>query len=136
MKYVLDTNTVSALIKGVPEATSRVRVLGRYDVAVPQPVLAEIEYGLARLSKSKRKARLVERWLVLSAELPRAPWSDAVSESFGAIKATLERKGSRLEDFDIAIAAHAYAHDATLATGDMAHMKRIPGLALEDWTKG
>lgn len=45
--YLLDTNAVSALMKGVPAVVDRLQTIPRADVAVPQPVLAEIAYGLA-----------------------------------------------------------------------------------------
>ena len=45
----------------------------------------------------------------------------------------LERRGTRIEDFDAAIAAHALALDATLVTADLDHMIRVPGLRVEDW---
>ena len=53
---------------------------------------------------------------------------------YGRIKATLEQRGIRIEDFDAAIAAHALAVDATLVTSDIAHMTRVPGLRVEDWS--
>jgi tRNA(fMet)-specific endonuclease VapC len=52
----------------------------------------------------------------------------------GRIKATLERRGTRIEDFDAAIAAHALALDATLVTANVDHMIRVPGLIVEDWS--
>jgi tRNA(fMet)-specific endonuclease VapC len=54
---------------------------------------------------------------------------------FGRIKATLERRGTRIEDFDAAIAAHALALDATLVTANIGHMIRVPGLRVEDWNR-
>jgi tRNA(fMet)-specific endonuclease VapC len=56
-----------------------------------------------------------------------------VSRAFGGIKVGLERKGQRLEDFDVAIAAHAVAHNAILVTSNVAHMSGIAGLEVEDW---
>ena len=47
------------------------------------------------------------------------------------IKASLERKGLRIEDFDVAIAAHALANDATLVTGNVKHMAGVTELKLE-----
>ena len=134
MKYVLDTNALSALMKGDARALARLRVAGRAETGIPQPVIAEIEYGIARLARSKRRRILQERFELLRAELPRCQWTDSVSERFGAIKATLEHKGQRIEDFDAAIAAHALADGSTLVTADLVHMVRVPGLALEDWT--
>lgn len=135
MKYVLDTNAVSALMKGEANVVKRLARLSRTDVVLPQPVIAEIAYGIARLPRSKRRDALQERFELIREELPRAVWSDDVSESFGTIKAELERKGLRIDDFDAAVAAHAVIKDAFLVTANVKHMVRIAGLKLEDWTR-
>jgi tRNA(fMet)-specific endonuclease VapC len=98
MKYVLDTNAVSALMKAEPQVVARLRDTNRADVVVPQPVIAEIAYGIERLPRSKRRHALQERFELICMELARSQWTDAVSERFGAIKAALERKGQRIED--------------------------------------
>ena len=133
--YVLDTNAVSALMKGTTAVVERLVATTPADVAVPQPVLAEIAFGIERLPRSKRRAALHSRFDLISAELPRAEWTDAVSQVFGRIKATLERRGTRIEDFDAAIAAHALALDATLVTANLGHIIRVPGLQVEDWNR-
>ena len=134
--HVLDTNAVSALMRGDQRAIERLRQLDRSEVAVPQPVLAEIAYGVARLPRSRRRADLERRADIIWSEIPRADWTDAVSTAFGTIKATLERSGNRIEDFDAAIAAHALAVGGTLVTANVEQMTRVPGLAVEDWTTG
>ena len=136
MKFVLDTNAVSALMKGEPRVIERLRQRSKEEVSVPQPVLAEIAYGIERLPKSKRKQSLQERFDLVRSELARSSWSDEVSECFGSIKATLEREGRRIEDFDPAIAAHAVAGGATLVTANLDDMARVPGLTVEDWSTG
>jgi tRNA(fMet)-specific endonuclease VapC len=133
VKYVLDTNALSALMKGDEAFLSRLAEQDRTDVAVPQPVLAEIAYGLERLPRSKRRTELTRRFEHLRAELTRATWTDDVSDAFGTIKQTLERQGQRIEDFDVAIAAQALGHGAVLVTADRAHMAR---LKVEDWGAG
>jgi predicted nucleic acid-binding protein len=100
LKYVLDTNAVSALMKGEPAAVEQLLAVHRDDVAIPQPVIAEIAYGIERFPRSKRRQRLQERFDLICSELARATWTDTVSERFGNIKATLERKDQRIEDFD------------------------------------
>ena len=136
MIYVLDTNAVSALMKGNPAVVDRLAATTQADVAVPQPVLAEIAFGIERLPRSRRRTSLQARFDLVCAELPRAEWTDAVSRSFGRIKATLERRGTRIEDFDAAIAAHALAFEATLVTANLDHLIRVPGLRVEDWSHG
>ena len=61
MKCVLDTNAISALMKSEPSAVARLARTSPPDVSVPQPVLAEIAYGIERLPRSKRRRRLQER---------------------------------------------------------------------------
>ena len=134
MKLVLDTNAVSALMKGEPHVIERLRQTSKAEISVPQPVLAEIAYGIERLPRSKRKEALRERFILVLSELARSNWSDDVSECFGSIKATLERKGQRIEDFDAAIAAHALARGEILVTANLDDMSRVPGLVVEDWS--
>jgi tRNA(fMet)-specific endonuclease VapC len=132
-KYVLDTNTLSFAMAGEPSVTKRLLAQARTDVLLPQPVIAEIEYGLARMQESRKKERLVERFQLFQEELQRVEWTDEVSLAFGQSKANLERRGVRLEDFDVAVAAHALAIDATLVTDNLGHMNRVSNLRIENW---
>lgn len=135
MTYVLDTNAVSALMKGSAAVVERLAATEPAAVSVPRPVLAEIAFGIERLPRSRRRAALQARFDLISVELPRAEWTDVVSQMYGRIKATLERRGTRIEDFDAAIAAHALALGATLVTSNLGHMTRVPGLRVEDWSR-
>jgi tRNA(fMet)-specific endonuclease VapC len=131
--YILDTNVVSALMKGSAGAVDRLAATAPAEVAIPQPVVAEIAYGIERLPRSKRRLALQGRFELVCSEVQRVAWTDDVSRAYGRIKATLERRGSRIEDFDAAIAAHALALGATLVTANLEHMTRVPGLRVEDW---
>jgi tRNA(fMet)-specific endonuclease VapC len=136
VSFLLDTNTVSFLMKGDASVRARLEGQARTDVLLCQPVVAEIEYGLARLPRSARRNRLRARFDLFLQELPRVEWTDVVSRAFGRIKADLERRGQRLEDLDVAVGAHALALGATLVTDNVEHMKRIGGLKVENWKSG
>ena len=97
--WLLDTNAVSALMKGNAAMIDRLAAASPIDVAVPQPVLAEIAYGIERLPRSQRRTLLEARFNLLSAELMRAEWTDDVSRAYGRVKAVLEKRGTRIEDF-------------------------------------
>jgi tRNA(fMet)-specific endonuclease VapC len=131
--YVLDTNAVSALMKGSEPVIERLAACAPSDVGVPQPVIAELAFGLERLPRSKRRSALEARFELICSELSRVLWTDDVSLAYGRIKALLERRGARIEDFDAAIAAHALAHSATLVTANIDQMTRVPDLQVEDW---
>ena len=108
-------------------------MVNRAEVGMPHPVIAEIAYGIERLAKSRRRDGLQDRLDLLRGEFARVTWTDSVSEHFGRVKAALERRGKRIEDFDAAIAAHAIAEDAVLVTANLDDTSRIPGLKVEDW---
>jgi len=135
MKYVLDTNVVSLLMKGEPNVIQHLKRVERSAVRIPQPVVAEIAYGIPRLSRSKRKDALASRLELLKREIRGVAWSDEVSEAFAMIKAALERKGERIDDFDAAVAAHAVAEKCILVTTNLKHVMRVPGLEIEDWSQ-
>ncbi len=135
MKYVLDTNVVSALMKGDARVVAKLRASNKGEAGIPQSVIAEIAYGIERLPRSKRRALLEDRFELVRGELGRSPWTDTVSDQFGAIKATLEPEGRRIEDFDAAIAAHALAEGAVLVTANLRDMAKVPGLKVEDWAR-
>jgi tRNA(fMet)-specific endonuclease VapC len=133
--YVLDTNAVSALMRSHPRVVARLSGVARAYVAVPQPVLAEIVYGIERLPVSRRREVLQQRFELLRSELPRAAWTDEVSDAFGRIKARLEKLGRRIEYLDAAVAAHALAHGAILVTANVRRMGRMTNLFIEDWSE-
>ncbi len=133
--YILDTNTVSELMRGNMAVIAKLRNCSSQDVAVPQPVRAEIAFGLALMRRGRRRTELEHRWAVLSQELRSVSWTDSVSQGFAKIKARLQRAGTLIEDFDIAIAAHATAGRHCLVTNNTKHFARVGDLRLEDWSR-
>jgi tRNA(fMet)-specific endonuclease VapC len=131
--YVLDTNVVAALMRGEGETEDRLLREKPNEVISSSRSWPKWNNTLARLPRSRRRSELAKRFSLLAGLLPRAHWSDEVSHSFGSVKAELERLGQRIEDFDVAIAAHAIALDATLATRNLAHSNRVSRLECESW---
>jgi len=136
MAWLLDTTALSAIMRGERAASKRLLEMDPNEVRVPQPVVAEIRYGLARLPRSRRRELLEARIDVLLRSIARAVWTDGVSARFGDVKAELERAGVRVDDFDVAIAAHALELEATVVTDNVKHFVRVPGLAVESWSSG
>jgi tRNA(fMet)-specific endonuclease VapC len=133
--WVVDTNVVGGLLRGDEGLITHLARMDRRSVRVPEPVWAEIVYGLEKLPPSRKRETLRGRYRDAREELTTTPWTAEVSEAFGQLKATLEKRGARLDDFDLAIAAHAVALDATLVTANLRHLARIDGLEIEDWSR-
>ena len=135
MTYILDTSVISALMRADDVVADRLAAVRRADVRLPQPALAEIAYGIAMVPFSGRRSRLEERRALVTSAIQRAEWTEAVSDTFGRIKALLAKRGERVEDFEIAIAAHAVAVEGVLVTADVRHIPLIPGLTIENWSE-
>lgn len=61
------------------------------------------------------------------------PFDRAAAETFGRIRAELERTGTSLAEPDLRIGAIALARDLTVVTGNTRHFARIPGPRVENW---
>lgn len=134
MIHVLDTTALSAAMRYEASLMDFLKSLRPGEVATAPPAVAEIEYGIARLQDGSRKRELLEaertRLLETIAVLE---WTPNASSSFGRMKAHLERSGELIDDFDLAIAAVAAAHGATVVTANLVHFTRIPELAVRHW---
>ena len=69
----------------------------------------------------------------VSAAMRVLDWTPQASVHFGSIKAALERTGRLIDDFDIAVAVIALAHDAQVITANLPHLARIEGLRSRHW---
>lgn len=133
-RYLLDTNTVSHLIKGQPRVGARV---GARVVATPMASLCisaitegELLFGLAKRPDAKRLHLVVREFLQ---RVDVLAWNSAVAQHYGAVRADLEQRGKSLSPLDLLIAAHALQANATLVTNDRA-FRQVPQLCVEDWT--
>lgn len=94
--YLLDTNIVSALMRGEPKVQERLLQENPGSVYLAQPVIAEVRYGLARLPRSRRRAVLADRFELIAGALPRANWYDEVSARYGTVKAARAMRSTLL----------------------------------------
>ena len=51
-----------------------------------------------------------------------------------ALLLLISQRDEALEDFDVAIAAHAVANGAALVTANLKHLRRVEGLRCESWS--
>ena len=130
MRYLLDTNAVSQLIRRPDgQVARRVAELEPDSFAVNVIVAAELRYGAERRG-SLRLTRQLEA--VLSA-IDVLPLEEPVDRHYGEIRSELERSGRPIGFNDLLIAAHARALGLTLVTNNVGEFRRVRGLSFEDW---
>ncbi|HEX6641781.1 MAG TPA: type II toxin-antitoxin system VapC family toxin [Thermoanaerobaculia bacterium] len=91
--------------------------------------LAELRYGAQRRNSLKLQKSIdafVSNLVVL-------PFDDACAGNFGTLAAALAARGTPIGTFDVLIAAHAVAVEATLVTNNVKHFTRIADLNVENW---
>lgn len=131
MAYLFDTDAISELFKPRPLSSyvKWLRSVPEAEQYTSAVVVAELFAGAFR---SSAKARHLEniRQRVLPA-LTVLPFDEAVAETYGSIRAELERRGQGLAEADLQIAATALVHGCVLVTGNVKHFARVPGLSIE-----
>lgn len=130
MRWMLDTNTVSDLLRSRAPVLQHVSEMPMAALCISAITEAELRYGLA---KRPEAARLHEAVRQLLLRVQPLPWDSAVAEVYGRLRAEQERQGRPLSPLDMQIAAHAMALGATLVTRDLA-FGLVNGLTLEDWS--
>ena len=130
-QYLLDTNTVSHLIRQHPALALRVVAAPMASLCISAITEGELLYGLARRPDATRLHAVVQQFLL---RIDVLPWDRAAAGRYGSLRARMESKGQTLAPLDMQIAAHALSTGAVLVTNDRA-FKTITGLLLEDWTK-
>jgi tRNA(fMet)-specific endonuclease VapC len=130
--YMLDTNTVSYIVKGKSRAArlKLARLRAGETACISSITVAEIQYGLAKRPISAEGQAAIEGFLL---KIRALPWGLEEADAYGTLRAKLEASGRILESMDLLIAAHALAAGARLVTHD-AVFKQVKELgATVDW---
>jgi tRNA(fMet)-specific endonuclease VapC len=124
---MLDTNAVSALIKG--QAARLSQALEQRPFCMSVITEAELRFGLARRPVHADLRSLIEN-LLLATDI--RPWTSTCAGRYGPLRAELEKLGKPLGPMDLLIAVHALAEDCTLVSADRA-FAQVPGLKVVNW---
>jgi tRNA(fMet)-specific endonuclease VapC len=131
VRYLLDTNTASYVIKGnFPRVRHRLSRLSMSEVGISAVTEAELRFGAERLPEATRLRVAIAEFL---APIQVLVWDSPAAERYAQARAALERSGTPMGNLDMMIAAHALAIEATLVTHDRV-FRRLKGLKTEDWT--
>lgn len=129
--YLLDTDTIIYNLKGNANIQKNLRNHINDPIKISVITLMELYYGAYKSEKVAANLAVIK---TLEQSLDIIPIGLEVVQTFGLIKSQLEKSGSRLDDFDLIIAACAMAHNLILVTNNARHFQRIEGLKIENWT--
>lgn len=128
MRYLLDTNAVTALVKKDAGFWARLRRTEPRDIVLSAIVAHEMFYGAYRGTRT-------ERTLEQIADLPFACLDFTVEDArrAGEIRAALAAAGTPIGPYDVLIAGQALARDLVLVSRNLREFARVPGLRVENW---
>lgn len=131
---LLDTNVLSELTKPTPN-DKVVAWLGQTEpaLAIPTIAIAEMAYGIEKLTEGKRREHLSTalRRLAESFDDRLLPFDLAAAWAYGDILAIARKAGQPMSVPDAAIAAIARSNDCALATRNIKDFQTT-GLDLTD----
>ena len=132
MSYLIDTDILIYSKKGNPVVNEWLQKNKNIPMSISVITLGELIYGAHKSQHPQRSMITVNH---IRNIFPIIELDQGIIEVFGNIKAKQEKKGERLADMDLLIAATALYMNMTLVTNNIKHFSKIDGLSLENWAK-
>lgn len=138
MKYLLDTNVISELIKKEPHPGVLHWIDKRDETTLFLSVITfgELQKGVSKLSDKIRAERLqtwVDQDLAKRFEGRILPIDLDVVLTWGKIQGISEKNGTKLPVIDGLIAATAIAHNLTVVTRNVQDIERCQASVFNPW---
>lgn len=131
MSYLLDTDTCVAIIRKRPaHVLQRLQQQPPGTVGVSAITVAELQTGAAKSAQPQRNAEALAQFLL---PLELYAFDYGAAQTYGTLRAELERGGTPIGSMDMLIAAHALNLTLIVVTHNTRHFAKVPGLRLEDW---
>ena len=128
--YLLDTYTVSHILKRHTLVTQRLLAVPMHCICISAITAGELFFGLAKRPDATALKVAVHEFL---RRVDVLPWDSDVAQTYGTLRAQLQGSGYPLAPLDTQIAAHAQHAKAILVSSDKAFLQ-VPQLTVEDWT--
>ena len=132
MKYMLDTDICIYLIKQkspIVVKHFKAHVVG--DIGISSVTLAELRYGVAKSRHIEKNLQALDEFIL---PLEIADFDEKAAESYGNVRASLEKEGKPIGSMDMMIGAHALSLGLTLVTNNTREFKQIKHLKVADWS--
>ena len=113
-----------------PQVFQKLQEVDPEDVCVSSVTYAELVHGVEK-SAAVEKNRLALSMLL--ANIGILNFDVYAADSYGKIRAGLEKKGTPIGPLDMMIAGHAMSKGYTVVTNNVKEFSRIPDLKIENW---
>jgi len=129
MIYVLDTDTVSNIVRKHSPVIKKLINHENDEICISAVTSAELFYGLEK----KNSQKLFNEARAIIGKCTIIDFDASQSELYGRIRVELEKSGTPLGDMDLLIACSAMSTGAILVSHNKKHFSKIKGLKVEDW---
>jgi tRNA(fMet)-specific endonuclease VapC len=129
-RYMLDTNTVSHLLRKNPAVSKHVVEQPMAAICISAITEAELLFGLAKRPAATQLHKAVHEFL---RRVEVLDWNSIAAGQYGTTRANMEKHGKNLAPLDMLIGSHALSLKLTLVTNDQA-FSQVADLHIEDWT--
>lgn len=132
MQFLLDTNICIYIIKRKPQKVfERFQSLNPSDIGISSITVAELEYGAYKSQRLEQNRAALNQFIL---PLEIVPFDEKSTQTYGNIRAELERKGIIIGAMDLLIASQAKALGLILVTNNIDEFSRIENLTIQNWT--
>ena len=134
LKYLLDTNVVSELMRLAPNPIIVERIdLHQSEIAIASVVIHELLYGCLRLPESKKRQTLLNSINKSALTRPVIDYDSEAAQLHAQERARLSKIGKTLAFADGQIASIASSNDLILVTNNVADFQYFDNLKIENW---
>jgi tRNA(fMet)-specific endonuclease VapC len=132
MGYLIDTDIMIYSLKGDDVVNENFRIKKN----IPKSI-SVISYG--EMICGAQNSKYIEKNLAKAKKIgeifPVINISPIIMETFGFLKAKLQRNGTIIDDFDLLIASTAITNNLILVTNNEKHFGKLEELEIENWAK-
>ena len=127
---VLDTDTISYFLRGNQSVKEKF-IEHQNELSSTTVNYSELIYGLTKKDNKKYlpKVELIFKNIKLYS------FDKKSANTFGVLKASMQKQGIVVADMDLMIASIALSYDEVLISNNLKHFSKIEGLRVESWVR-
>jgi tRNA(fMet)-specific endonuclease VapC len=131
IRFLVDTDICIYALKGRSASLADSFEANKGSIATSDITLFELAYGAEKYAEPKLRTEIIEAF---AARLEVFPFDTKAAFHAAEIRASLQRQGTPIGNFDLLIAGIARSRSLIVVTKNTREFSRVDGLRLETWT--